>query len=332
MKVFKKTILVFLAILAILAVAAFLLPEQVHVERSIQIDASPRIVFNQVNDLQCWGKWATWNQIDPNMKVEYINGGVGQSAGYEWTSENKQVGNGKMFITCSIPYDSIALSMDFREGGLATGYFLFKQDSSKTNVTWAFDTHLGNNPMSRWVGLMFDKMMGRDFEKGLENLNTLCSNIIAEKTVVVEQVVLPELIYAGKKKNVKWEDIGAEMGTMYQQAGKFIQKNNLTVADMPLCIYHSMNDENMEIECGIPVTEPFEPKSGIICGKRAAGKYAFAIHIGSYETLETTHTAIQEWITNHGFAISGGPIEVYLTDPQSEPNPENWVTNIYYPL
>lgn len=332
MKTFKKTIIVFLAVLLLLGAAAYLLPEQVHVERSLLIDAPARIVFSQVNDLQCWGKWATWNQIDPEMKIEYINGGIGQNAGYEWTSENKQVGNGKMYITFSLPYDSIAVSMDFMEGGLATGYFLFKEDSSKTNVTWAFDTHLGKNPMARWVGLMFDKMMGPDFEKSLNNLQTLCSTIISEQQAVVEPVILPESVFAGIKKNVKWENIGVEMGNMYQQISAFIQQNNLTIADMPLAIYHSMNEDNMEIECGIPVTEPFESKAGINCGKRAAGKYAYAIHVGSYETLEQTHTTIQKWISDHGFTISGGPVEVYLTDPQSEPNPEKWVTNIYYPL
>lgn len=332
MKTFKKTIIVFLAVLLLLGVAAYLLPEQVHIERSLQINAPARIVFSQVNDLHCWSKWATWNQIDPEMNVEYLNGGIGQSAGYEWTSENKQVGNGKLFITYSLPHDSIAISMDFMEGGLATGYFLFKEDSSKTNVTWAFDTHLGKNPMARWVGLMFDKMMGSDFEKGLKNLNTLCTSIIDENQAVVESVVLPESVFAGISKTVKWENVGAEMGAMYKQISDFVQKNNLSITDMPLAIYHSINEDNMEIECGIPVNEPFESKAGIICGKRAAGKYAFAIHVGSYETLEKTHTTIQKWISDHGFSISGGPIEVYLTDPQSEPNPGKWVTNIYYPL
>ena len=125
MKIIWKIVLVFIGLIVLLSAASFLLPEKVHVERTAKIDAPVRTVFSQVNDLYCWDKWATWNQIDPEMKTEYVNGGVGQGAGFHWDSKNQQVGNGKMYITRSLPYDSIVVSMDFMEGSLATGYFLF---------------------------------------------------------------------------------------------------------------------------------------------------------------------------------------------------------------
>jgi len=39
-----------------------------------------------------------------------------------------------------------------------------------TKVVWGFDTDLGSNPVSRYFGLMFDKMVGGDFERGLAGL------------------------------------------------------------------------------------------------------------------------------------------------------------------
>ena len=332
MKVIWKIFLVFIGLVLLLSVVSFFLPEKIHIERVVKIEAPARIVFNQVNDLYCWDKWSIWNQIDPEMKTEYINGGVGQGAGYRWSSKNRQVGDGKLVITRSLSHDSIVISMDFMEAGLATSYFLFQEENAATTVTWAFDTRLGNNPLARWMGLFFDKMLGPDFEKGLNNLDALCKSVVGEQLPVVEFAFLPETVYAGMKKTVEWETIGDEMGTMYSKISGFLQKNGILATGMPFTIYQSVNAGKIEVECGIPVDREFPSTPEFICGKRVAGKYAFSIHVGNYETLETTHTAIQEWITEHQFTITGGPVEVYVTDPVAEPDPDKWVTNIYYPL
>ncbi len=42
-----------------------------------------------------------------------------------------------------------------------------------TRVTWAFDTEHGMNPFKRWLGLLFDRMIGADYEKGLAKLKAM---------------------------------------------------------------------------------------------------------------------------------------------------------------
>lgn len=332
MKIIGKTLLVLLSAIIVLALVAFLLPRYAHVERTAQIDAPARMVFAQVNDLHQWNEWATWNQIDPEMKIEYQHGGIDQGAGYSWESANKQVGKGSLTLTASVPYDSIAISMDFMEGGLANSYFIFKEDSSKTTVTWAFNSDLGNNPLSRWLGLMFKQMIGADFEKGLTNLSQLCQNIKEEEIPVVEIVQLPETAYASINQKVSWEDVGNEMSVMLQKINAMLQKESIAATDMPFCIYHSVGENEMQIECGIPVGGMFEPKEGVSCQTRKAGKYALAYHIGSYELLETTHSAIQNWIKEHQLNVNGAPMEIYLTDTSSQTDPNKWVTAVCYPL
>ena len=36
------------------------------------------------------------------------------------------------------------------------------------------DTDMGKNPIGKFFGLMMDKMVGPDFERGLNNLKSLC--------------------------------------------------------------------------------------------------------------------------------------------------------------
>ena len=45
-----------------------------------------------------------------------------------------------------------------------------------------------------------------------------------------------------------------------------------------------------------------------------------------------TYAAIEAWIASTGHTASGGPWEIYLTDPSQEPDPSRWLTEVIYPL
>ena len=332
MKKLKKFLIELLLFLVAIVIIAFFLPRQVHVERQGVIDAPAKVVFNQINNLRSWNKWAVWNQIDPNMRIKYQNNGIGENASYTWESDNKNVGSGKLTITASVPYDSIATEMDFMEEGIATGYFLFDEQNGKTTITWAFDTDLGNNPFARWMGLMFDAMIGPDFKKGIENLKIVSETIVQEKRPIVELVTVPEFSYVSIRKHVQLEDISTQMGIYYGQLMQFINDQGLLRTDMPYAIYHQIDGTLVDLECGIPVDGTVVTEGEISSGKMPQKTYAEADHFGSYSNLEKTHNFIQQWITDNNFTLTGGPMEKYLTDPQQVPDESKWVTGVYYPV
>ena len=62
--------------------------------------------------------------------------------------------------------------------GTADAVFSLEGFDGGTRITWGFTTDVGYNPMMRWMGLMFDKWIGADYEAGLASLKEL-----AEKEV-----------------------------------------------------------------------------------------------------------------------------------------------------
>jgi len=40
-------------------------------------------------------------------------------------------------------------------------------------VKWGFATDMGMNPIARWMGLMMDRWVGADYQKGLARLKDL---------------------------------------------------------------------------------------------------------------------------------------------------------------
>lgn len=155
-----------LAVLFVLVVA--LRPAEFRITRSATMDVSPRAAFAWVNDFHNWEAWSPWAKIDPAMTRTYEGAEAGTGAVYTWTG-NKKVGAGAMTITDSRPNDRIHIDLEFFRPFAArhTVEFTFEPAGGQTVVTWGMEGR--NNFFLKAFGLLMnmDKMIGRDFEKGL---------------------------------------------------------------------------------------------------------------------------------------------------------------------
>ncbi len=175
MKALKKIVLAVLVLPVLIVLGSFLLPSRYHVERSVVMKASPEAVFEQVNRLKHWPEWTAWTVTDyPDMKIAFAGPESGVGAVYSW--EGKSSGNGTLKITASEPGKRVSYSLDFENGKhVSAGALAIEPDivtPGALKVTWHNAGDLGANPVSRIFGLLMDRMMGPDFEKGLHNLKT----------------------------------------------------------------------------------------------------------------------------------------------------------------
>ena len=163
-------------VLALLLVAvAFLLPGSYRVERTVLIDVVPQRVWVEVADFRAWALWGEWYQRDPEMAVEYsVVPSPGAVDGWSsWRSETE--GNGRAQWTALKAPAMAEYELSF-EGWDTTsaGRFELEALEGGTRVRWIGEGDLGNNPISRWIGLMLDRWIGKDFEAGLARLKLRC--------------------------------------------------------------------------------------------------------------------------------------------------------------
>jgi uncharacterized protein YndB with AHSA1/START domain len=146
-------------------------PGSFRVERSARIDAPPDRVFAVINDFHEWPSWSPWEEIDPAMNRTHSGPTNGKGAIYEWKG-NKKVGEGRMEITESIPSQKVGIKLDFLKPFEAHNNveISLAPSGKSTDVTWAM---FGESPfLMKVMGLFMsmDKMVGKDFEKGLAKL------------------------------------------------------------------------------------------------------------------------------------------------------------------
>ncbi|HSI59443.1 MAG TPA: SRPBCC family protein [Ideonella sp.] len=171
-----KFLKILIGIVAVLALVVFggglLLSPKFHIERSVVAQASPDKLYPLVASPRQWKNWSAWNQRDPAMTIEYTGPEAGTGAGWAWKSA--QEGDGRMEMTAAEPGKRVGYALYFPDFDKpSTGELRFEPEGSGTRVTWTMDGDMGGNPAWRWMGLMMDKMVGKDFEAGLNNLKTL---------------------------------------------------------------------------------------------------------------------------------------------------------------
>jgi uncharacterized protein YndB with AHSA1/START domain len=162
--------MVVIVVLAVLAYAASR-PDQFRIERRTRINATPDKIFLLLNDFKRWQIWSPWEKLDPNLTRRHSGADSGQGAVYEWQG-NKKVGKGRMEIRKVVPPSSVVITLDFIEPWSAhnTAEFTLSPAAGATDVTWAmYGPNLFMTKLMS-VFMSMDKMIGKDFEKGLANL------------------------------------------------------------------------------------------------------------------------------------------------------------------
>jgi len=329
MKILGKILLFIVIIIGIIIVISFFLPRKIHVERTKQIDAPSHIVFNQVNDLHNWDKWSPWQQIDSAMEKIYFGEGKGKGAGFEWKSEHPNVGNGKIEISSSVFPDSVITQINFGDQGIANAYHVFNETDSGTSVTWGFNSDLGGNPFAKYMGLIINKKIGADYEKGLNSLQNLCVHLPEYEIIEKE---METFSYIGIKTRCNNDEIALKMGETYNELMGYVIENNIEPFNAPICIYYYYDTLQTEFEAAIPVAKIPKLKGNIKAGKIPSGKYIKTIHYGPYDQLINAYEALQAYMNKNGLKMAGMPWEKYKTDPQKEPDSKKWITNIYFPV
>jgi hypothetical protein len=172
--VFKKILLVLLALIAVFAIYITLQPDEYRLERTVTMAAPAGKVFENVNDLQKWEAWSPWAKIDPDAKLAFEGPRAGKGAAMTWDGDDN-VGAGKMTIVESDPDKAINIEVTFTlpfEGGTNSD-FRFVPKGDQTEVAWAM--HGTHGFVAKVFNAVFDGlgMMGKDIDKGLAQLKTV---------------------------------------------------------------------------------------------------------------------------------------------------------------
>ena len=171
-KLLKAIVWILAALVVIFVGGGYLLPNEVTVQRQTVINAPQEKVFALVGGYKRFNEWSPWVELDPKTQYTFEGPESGVGAKMSWASNNPNVGTGSQTITEHVPNFHVAVDLDFGAMGKSQAYWDLKPEGTGTSVTWAFKMKL-DGMMDRWFGLMMDRFIGPDYEKGLAKVKAL---------------------------------------------------------------------------------------------------------------------------------------------------------------
>lgn len=163
-------------LIVVVAVLAFVLPTQIHVERDVTINKPRADVFAYIKYQKNQNEWGPWFRKEPTMKQEFR--GTDGAPGFisYWKGEKAETGEGEQEIKNITENERIDSELRFKQPFESTASaFLTTQapDAGITKVKWGLDTLMPRPFNLMCLFIDFDKELGKDLDEGLASLKTI---------------------------------------------------------------------------------------------------------------------------------------------------------------
>lgn len=173
MKALKVFGIGFLALVAVLMIASVFIPSQVHIERSVVMEAPKEVIFQQVNTLPNWPKWSPWLSDTSELTLTYEGAQAGEGSSFTWLGRIPGSHSGTLTITRSVPFERLELKVDYNKGKSANLFYKFEEIPDGVRVTTGLTTDVGKAPFEKYRSLTLDNRIGPLLKEGLDHLKDL---------------------------------------------------------------------------------------------------------------------------------------------------------------
>ncbi|MEO8933440.1 MAG: GyrI-like domain-containing protein [Xanthomarina sp.] len=332
--------ILFLIIILIIGLTIYIAvqPNSFEVKRTRTMNAPSEVIYNNVIDFKNWKNWTAWVEQAPETEITLGEQTTGIGGSYSWIDSD---GKGIIITTATSKGNSIDQDIQFDDFQPSQIHWDFNASvENKTEVSWTMKTD--NIPFKYKAYAIFnggfDEMIGSDFERSLEKLDSVVVASMKVYSIKVDFVTkYGGGFYLYNTTSAKMNDFENIKQNMLAEVMAYVEKNNITTAGPPFVLYHKWDKENNAVmfSCCVPTTnQVITIESDILTGQLEPFKALKTTLKGNYSHLKEARETSLEYISKNGLESTeqGKIIEVYVTSPNQVPNPANWITEIYLAL
>lgn len=334
MKKFLRFIgILLLIIVLVIVILGIVEPKDVTVERSLVINAPREVVWDQMTNFKNGPNWDPWYKLEPTVTRTYFGTDGQPGSGYTW--EGKKTGMGTMTDT-GINGNKMGYKLHFEKpwSGDATGFYAVEDaGNGSVKATWSYYQHM-SFPMNAMQAFMsMDKMLGTQFDSGLNNLKRYVESGKAGMgsgggSGMVQETQFPGGLYAGVRKMIAMKDLQKAYMDTYTMLGKELDGK---IAGPGADLVYSWDTVKHVTDMAIvfPIKDTTGVSKKVTIFHVSPGKADMAVLKGGYSGMGATHAAINKYMAEKGHKM-GMVVEEYNVGDHETKDSTKWVTNIYY--
>jgi effector-binding domain-containing protein len=128
----------------------------------------------------------------------------------------------------------------------------------------------------------------------------------------------------------EYPHIGRLFGEMFQ----YLASQGVQPAGPPCAIYHDQEfkERDADIEVAVPLAVDVPATHRITMREMPTVELATCIAAGPYENVGQAYEALMGWVEANGYRLAGPPREVYLRGPNETDDPNEYLTEVQFPI
>jgi len=149
-------------------------------------------------------------------------------------------------------------------------------------------------------------------------------------------------LYASVGDTVSMDEI-ATIADRFGDVFQAVSRYGLTPTGAPFLRYRTISmGSGLTVEACVPVDASLPAHDVVSCDTLPGGRYVVSTYTGHFDGLREATTRVLTWGSSNGLHWDtsdhadgeawAGRVEIYETDPTSEPDPSKWVTTLAFKL
>lgn len=335
MKALKYILLLLLNLIIGFSIYIAVQPNSFEVTRTKTIKAPQSVVYKNVIDFKNWKSWSSWVEEQPETMITLSEQTEGIGGSYTWEDKD---GVGSIKTIEAKASSSIKQEMQFDDFPKSDVVWNFNpNEDGTTEVTWTIsgkDLPFGFKVFSTLMGGM-EKQIGPHFERGLTLLDSVLQEEMKVYSINVDGVTQHSGgYYLYNTASSKFSEFQEKMTSMLPEVGAYAISHNVKMAGFPFILYHKWDEDNDAVifSCCIPTNSKIvSGEENILTGQLESFKAVKTVLKGDYSNLKEAWERSMSYIEKNNLEIieAGPMLETYVTDPVLNPNPAEWITEIY---
>lgn len=311
--IMKKTILILIFILVIVAIIPIFLPKTMHVEREYIYNNPIEEVFQNFNELKIFTSFNEWTSKDDDIILNFSKQTKGLNAKYSWKSKDKTVGDGHIKIIEVADNEFINYELQFGESKGNTAEIIFQKiDENKTKVIWSFDSEEAKYPFQIF-NLLMKKPVKDNLNKSLINLENILNknkgNTQDNSNIKITENNNQKIFGILQQTSIDSDEISTaideSLGTVYSYLKDVIGKTPEQIGP-PVVLWknYSIDNDNALFYCGYIVQANIDTAEEFEYTEISAGKSLSTKFKGNNKGLEFAYKSIEDYAKENEILLS----------------------------
>ncbi len=170
-----------LIVVALFVAIGVFLPAKRSVSHSVETNRPMATVFDTLDSFARFKDWNTLVNYDPRMSINVTGPERGEGAKLEYSSMQRQIGQGSWTLVEAVPGERIVFALDNNASGedkrMTFELERTGQRNQNVRITQRYTVDYGWNLIGRYAGLYVTRNVGDDIKRGLGKFSNLMATI-----------------------------------------------------------------------------------------------------------------------------------------------------------